>query len=70
MVLLLTPVSLGTVAARPGPAAVCRQAAFYDRYAAIPHELVTDRPLPLVPTGQATIGPQGAACLLSRPPYR
>jgi membrane associated rhomboid family serine protease len=70
VVLLLTPVSLGTVATGPGPSAACRQAAFYDRYAAIPHELVTDRPLPLVPTGQATTGPQGAACLLSRPPYR
>jgi membrane associated rhomboid family serine protease len=70
VVLLLTPVALGTVAAQPGPAAVCRQAAFYDRYAAIPHELVTGRPLGLVPTGQITAGPQGTGCLLHRPPYR
>jgi len=69
VVLLLTPVSLGTVATRPGPAAVCRQAAFYDRYAAIPHELVTDRPLPRVPTGQAVISPEGAFCLVERPSY-
>jgi rhomboid family protein len=70
VVLLLTPVSLGTVAGQPGPAAECRQAAFYDRYAAIPHELVTGRPLPLVPTGQVAAGPQGTGCLLHRPPYR
>jgi membrane associated rhomboid family serine protease len=70
VVLLLTPVAIGTVAGQPGPAAVCRQAAFYDRYAAIPHELVTDRPLALVPTGQVAAGPQGAGCLLQRPSYR
>lgn len=70
VVLLLTPVALGTVAGQPGPAALCRQAAFYDRYAAIPHELVTDRPLRLVPTGQLAVGPQGTGCLLQRPSYR
>jgi membrane associated rhomboid family serine protease len=70
VVFLLTPVSLGTVAGSPGPAAQCRQAAFYDRWAAIPHELVTGRPLRLVPTGHAVIGPQGTACLLGRPSYR
>jgi membrane associated rhomboid family serine protease len=70
VVLLLTPVAIGTVAGQPGPTALCRQAAFYDKYAAIPHELVTDRQLPLVPTGQAAVGPQGAGCLLQRPPYR
>jgi membrane associated rhomboid family serine protease len=34
-VLLFTPVALGTLTSQPGPAALCRQAAFYDRYAAI-----------------------------------
>jgi membrane associated rhomboid family serine protease len=70
IVLLLTPVAIGMVAGQPGPAALCRQAAFYDRYAAIPHELVTDTPLRLVPTGQLVTGPQGAACLLHKPSYR
>jgi membrane associated rhomboid family serine protease len=70
VVLLLTPVSPGTVASQPGPAALCRQAAFYDRYAAIPHELITDAPLRLVPTGQTAIGPGGEGCLLGRPSYR
>jgi rhomboid family protein len=69
VILLLTPVSIGTMATQPGPAALCRQAAFYDRYAAIPREMVTDRPLRLVPTGRIAAGPQGAGCLLGRPSY-
>ena len=70
VVLLLTPVAIGTVAGQPGAAAECRQAAFYDRYAAIPRELATDQPLRLVPTGQLAVGPRGVGCLLQRPPYR
>jgi membrane associated rhomboid family serine protease len=31
---------------------------------------VTDRPLRLVPTGQAAVGPRGVGCLLGRPSYR
>jgi membrane associated rhomboid family serine protease len=68
-VLLLTPVAIGTVASQPGPTALCKQTAFYDRWAAIPRELTTDRPLPLVPSGQAAVTAQGAACLLQRPAY-
>src|SRR5215469_15797208 len=66
-ILLFTPVALGTVAARPGPAALCRQAAFYDRYAAIPRELTTDRQLPLVPTGQPAGQP--GRCVVHAPTY-
>ena len=69
IVLLLTPVSLGTVATSPGPAATCRQAAFYDRWAAIPRELTTGRPLALVPTGRFVSGPQGTGCLLAPPRF-
>jgi membrane associated rhomboid family serine protease len=69
VVLLLTPVAIGNLAGQPGPAAECRQAAFYDRWAAIPHELVTDQPLRLVPTGQVAVGPRGTGCLLQRPTY-
>jgi membrane associated rhomboid family serine protease len=70
VVLLLTPVAIGTLAAQPGAAAECKQAAFYDRYAAIPKELTTDRQLPLVPSGRATATAQGTACLLQTPTYR
>ena len=69
VVLLLTPVALGTVASQPGPAALCRQAAFYDHYAAIPRELTTDRQLPLVPTGQPVAGQPGS-CVVHAPSYR
>src|SRR5262249_38779332 len=34
-----------------------------------PHELVTDQPLRLVPTGRVATGPQGPGCLLQRPTY-
>jgi membrane associated rhomboid family serine protease len=68
-VLLLTPGALSTLAGSPGPATQCKQAAFYDRYAAIPRELTTGRPLRLVPSGQAVTGPQGVGCVLQRPAY-
>jgi membrane associated rhomboid family serine protease len=70
LVLLLTPASPSTIAGSPAPAASCAQAAFYDRYAAIPRELVGGRPLRLVPTGQVAIGPRGADCVVARPSYR
>ena len=69
IVLLLTPVSLGTLASSPGPAAQCKQAAFYDRWAAIPRELTSGRPLGLVPTGQFVSGPRGTGCLLAPPRF-
>jgi len=69
VVLLITPVALGTVASQPGPGALCRQAAFLDRYAAIPRELTTGRQLPLVPTGQPAAG-QLNSCVVHAPTYR
>jgi membrane associated rhomboid family serine protease len=69
VVLLLTPVAISTVASQPTAAALCKQAAFYDRYAAIPRELTTDRQLSLVPSGQAAVTAHGAGCLLQRPTY-
>jgi len=66
-VLLLTPASQTSVTGTSAQAQLCSQQAFYDRYAAIPHELITDRPLPLVATGQP--GPAENTCLVSRPAY-
>ena len=57
VVLLLTPGTLpGTGSAA---AVVCRQQAFDDRYGAVPHELITGRPLRLVPTGREVSTAQG-----------
>jgi len=66
-VLLLTP---GTLPGTASSAAVaCRQQAFDDRFGAIPHELITGRPLRLVPTGREVTTAQGPACLVDRPSY-
>jgi membrane associated rhomboid family serine protease len=68
IVLLLTPASRASMGTRPSLAALCGQDAFYDRYAAIPRELISNRPLPLVATGQP--GQQPDSCALARPPYQ
>jgi len=67
LVLLLTPGSRASVTGTVTQAQLCSQQAFYDRYAAIPRELVTERQLPQVVTGQP--GPQPNTCYVSRPPY-
>ncbi|MGE5287392.1 MAG: rhomboid family intramembrane serine protease [Micromonosporaceae bacterium] len=66
VMLLITPVSQTAVTSKPGPAALCQQAAFYDHYAAIPREMIHNRPLALVATGR--VGGE-SRCLLARPAY-
>jgi membrane associated rhomboid family serine protease len=68
VVLLLTPVAQGSVTGPSATAQVCRQEAFYDRYAAIPRELIKDRPLGIVATGQP--GTASGTCVFARPAYR
>jgi membrane associated rhomboid family serine protease len=68
IVLLITPASHATATGASAPAQVCGQEAFYDRYAAIPRELTSDRQLGLVATGQP--GPAAGTCLLAPPSYR
>lgn len=64
--LALAPQSGATPAAQ-----ACRQAAFYDRYAAIPRELTDNRPLRRVPTGEVrAVGRTEVACATGRPDYR
>jgi membrane associated rhomboid family serine protease len=66
--LLLTPTSQASVMGASGTAQVCSEQAFLDHYAAIPEELTTDQPLPLVATGQPGAAPD--TCVVSRPAYR
>jgi membrane associated rhomboid family serine protease len=66
--LILTPTSQASVTGASGTAAVCQQEAFLDRYAAIPRELVHDKPLALVATGQP--GPVPNSCVAEKPAYR
>jgi membrane associated rhomboid family serine protease len=63
IVLLLTPVASGTVATGPGQAALCRQAAFYDRYAPIPSELTKNQPQWAYSVGYAAPGAGSVAYL-------
>jgi membrane associated rhomboid family serine protease len=67
VVLLLTPGML------PGSlsqaATVCKQEAFDEQYGAIPRELVKERPLQEVVTGQVVVTARGPACVVGRPPY-
>jgi membrane associated rhomboid family serine protease len=67
IVLLLTPASQASVTGTSTQAQLCSQQAFYDHYAAIPHELITDHQLPQVATGQP--GPAPNTCYVSRPRY-
>jgi membrane associated rhomboid family serine protease len=67
IVLLLTPGSKSTVTGAT-TAQLCSQQAFFDRYAAIPHELITDHQLTQVATGQP--GPNSDTCYVTQPTYR
>ena len=67
VVFLLTPGAIpGT---SPQPVVVCRQEAFDFHYGAVPREMISDRPLRLVPSGREVRTAQGPACVLSRPRY-
>ena len=67
VVLLLTPASKTSLTGTPTTAQLCSQEAFYDRYAAIPRELITGHQLALVATGQP--GSRPDTCYVSRPAY-
>lgn len=69
LVFLLTPAAQTTGMQGITPAQLCRQEAFFDRYAAIPRELTNNKPLPVVPTGEVGVGPSGPACIVQAPPY-
>ena len=65
--LILTPTSQASVTGPSGAVAVCHQEAFLYRYAAIPRELVNDKPLARVATGQP--GPVPDTCVAGPPAY-
>jgi membrane associated rhomboid family serine protease len=67
IVLFLMPGSPTSVTGTSGQAQVCSEAAFLDRYAAIPRELTTNHQLALVATGKPGPGPD--TCYVSRPTY-
>ncbi len=69
IVFLLTPASRTTGVQSTQLATLCSQQAFYDRYAAIPREMVHGKTPPEVPNGQVGVGPQGPGCVVTAPTY-
>ncbi|HWF82250.1 MAG TPA: rhomboid family intramembrane serine protease [Streptosporangiaceae bacterium] len=67
IVLVLMPVLRVSVGTRPALGALCRQEAFYDRYAAIPKEMINNQQLRLAATGRP--GPRPDSCVMARPGY-
>jgi membrane associated rhomboid family serine protease len=69
LIFLLTPVASSAGVETVSVRELCRQEAFYDRYAAIPEEMLDNRQLPVVATGQVGVGRGGAGCVVGRPAY-
>jgi rhomboid family protein len=69
VVFLLTPAATTSGVQTVTLSQLCQQEAFYDRYAAIPQEMVHNQPMARVPTGVAVRGSEGTGCLLGRPTY-
>ncbi len=69
VIFLLTPTATTAVTGAASLAQTCQQQAFFDRYAAIPVELVRNRPLALVPDGRIGVDERGAGCVIGRPSY-
>jgi membrane associated rhomboid family serine protease len=69
VVFLLTPTSATAVTGAASLAQICGQQAFYERYAAIPVELVHNQQLALVPDGRIGLDEQGPGCVLAPPSY-
>lgn len=69
IVFLLTPSAPTTVTGSASAAQVCRQQEFFDRWAAIPTELIHNHQRALVPNGQVGFGEQGIGCVLAPPSY-
>lgn len=64
VVFLLTPAADAIGMQSANLAEVCQQEAFYRRYGAIPREMIDNRPLPTVPTGEVGVGPGGPGCVV------
>jgi membrane associated rhomboid family serine protease len=69
VVFLLTPGAATTVTGASSLAQSCRQQAFFDRYAAIPAELTSNRPLELVADGRIGTDERGTGCVITEPSY-
>lgn len=69
VVFLLTPAAKSTGVQNASLRELCRQEAFYERYGAIPREIVHNRPQPAVTNGEVAAGPSGAGCVVAPRKY-
>ena len=69
IIFLLTPTSAVPVMGSAGLEQTCHQQAFFDRFAAIPAELIHNRPLELVADGRIGTDQRGVGCVLAEPSY-
>jgi membrane associated rhomboid family serine protease len=69
VIFLLMPGAAHTLVGGTSAAQLCDLQAFFERWGAVPRELIGNHLPALVPTGQATLTPSGAACLLGPPGY-
>jgi membrane associated rhomboid family serine protease len=69
VVFLLTPVPATAVTGTDSLAQTCQEEAFFDRYAAIPVELMHNQPLALVADGRIGADERGLGCVLAEPSY-
>jgi rhomboid family protein len=69
VVFLLTPAVTSTGVGQASLAQLCELQAFYDRYAAIPDELIGNEPQPQVVTGETGVGREGPGCVIDEPSY-
>jgi membrane associated rhomboid family serine protease len=67
---LLTPAVSTAGVEQVSLADLCELEAFYDRYSAIPDELIGNEQLPEVATGETGTGPAGPGCVVDEPDYR
>jgi membrane associated rhomboid family serine protease len=64
VVFLLTPAAMTAGVEGTSLGELCRQEAFYERYGAVPREMIDNEPLPQVPTGETGVGPAGPGCVV------
>jgi membrane associated rhomboid family serine protease len=69
VVFVLMPAASHTLVGTTTAGQLCDLQAFFERWGAVPRELVGNHLPSLVPTGRAVLTNSGAACLLGPPPY-
>lgn len=70
VVFLLMPAAAHSLVGNTSPADLCGLQAFFERWGAVPRELLGNQLPDLVPNGAATLTPGGPACLIGPPDYQ